>query len=59
MLQDPSADTFSNHLLDIGDGKVAVYENTGCIKLRTNFCTIVDSQNALIGRIFPMYAQNT
>lgn len=32
MLQDPSAETFSKQLLDIGDGKVAVYENTGCIK---------------------------
>ncbi|XP_036339810.1 uncharacterized protein LOC118749148 [Rhagoletis pomonella] len=53
MLQDPSADTFSKQLLDIGDGKVTVHENTGCIKLFTDFCTIVDSQNALIDRIFP------
>ncbi|XP_015602996.1 uncharacterized protein LOC107271468 [Cephus cinctus] len=53
MLEDPSAETFSNQLLDIGDGKIAVYENTGCIKLPTNFCTIVDSQNALIDSIFP------
>lgn len=31
MLQVPSADTFSKHLLDIGDAEVAVNENTGCI----------------------------
>ncbi|XP_044575183.1 ATP-dependent DNA helicase PIF1-like [Cotesia glomerata] len=53
MLQDPSAETFSKQLLDIGDGKVAVHENTGCIKLQTNFCTIIDSQNTLIDHIFP------
>jgi len=28
MLQDPSAETFSKQLLDIGDGKVALHENT-------------------------------
>ena len=53
MLQDPSTDTFSKELLDIGDGKVNFHENTGCIKLPTDFCTIVDSQNAVIDRIFP------
>lgn len=53
MLQDPSAETFSKPLLDIGDGKVAVHENTGCIKLQTDFCTIIDSQNSLIDHIFP------
>ncbi|PIM96964.1 DNA helicase [Handroanthus impetiginosus] len=53
MLQDPSAKTFSKQLLDIGDGKVDVHENTGCIKLPTDFCTIINSQNALIDQIFP------
>ncbi|GFV49229.1 ATP-dependent DNA helicase [Trichonephila clavipes] len=53
MLQDPSAETFSKQLLEIGDGKVAVHENTGCIKLPTYFCTIINSQNALIDQIFP------
>ncbi|GFU94210.1 ATP-dependent DNA helicase [Trichonephila clavipes] len=53
MLQDPSAETFSKQLLEIGDGKVAVHENTGCIKLSTDSCTIINSQNALIGQIFP------
>jgi hypothetical protein len=52
MLRDPSAETFSKQLLDIGDGKVAVDE-TGCIKLPTDFCTIIESQDALIDQIFP------
>ncbi|GFT37024.1 ATP-dependent DNA helicase [Trichonephila clavipes] len=42
MLQDPSAETFSKQLLEIGDGKIAVHENTGCIKLRNDFCTIIN-----------------
>ncbi|GBP93229.1 hypothetical protein EVAR_90140_1 [Eumeta japonica] len=44
MLQDPSAETFSKQLLDIGDGKVAIDE-TGYVKLPTDFCTIADSQD--------------
>jgi hypothetical protein len=44
MLQDPSAETFSKHMLDIGDGKVTTDE-TGCIKLPINFCTINDLQD--------------
>ena len=48
MSQDPSSDTFSKQLLDIDDGKDTVDENTACIKLPNDFCTIVDSQNALI-----------
>lgn len=52
MLQDPSAETFSKQLLDIGDGKVA-RDESGCIKLQADFCTIIDSQDALIDQIFP------
>ncbi|XP_046868458.1 uncharacterized protein LOC124460904 isoform X2 [Drosophila willistoni] len=52
-LQDPSAETFSKQLLDIGNGKVAVHKNTGSIKLPTGFCTIVHSQDVLIDCIFP------
>nr|XP_042904249.1 ATP-dependent DNA helicase PIF1-like [Parasteatoda tepidariorum] len=52
MLQDPSAETFSKQLLDIGDGKVTKDE-TGCIKLPEDFCTIIDSKDALINLIFP------
>jgi hypothetical protein len=43
---------FSKQLLDIGDGKVNTDE-TGCTKLPTDFCTIIDSQDALINQIFP------
>ncbi|GFY27012.1 ATP-dependent DNA helicase [Trichonephila clavipes] len=52
MLQDPFAETFSKQLLDIGDGKVAIDE-TGYVKLPTDFCTIADSQDTLIEQIFP------
>ncbi|XP_068992255.1 uncharacterized protein [Neodiprion pinetum] len=52
MLQDPSAETFSKQLLDIGDGKVA-RDESGCIKLQADFCTVIDSQDALIDQIFP------
>jgi ATP-dependent DNA helicase PIF1 len=38
-------------LLDIGDGKVTMDE-TGCLRLPTDFCTIIDSQDALIDQIF-------
>lgn len=47
MLQDPSDETFSKQLLDIGDGKVTIAE-TEYIKLANDFCTIIDSQDALI-----------
>jgi hypothetical protein len=43
---------FSKQLLDIGDGKVTTDE-TSCIQLPTDFCTIIDSQDALIDQIFP------
>ncbi|VVC45795.1 DNA helicase Pif1-like, partial [Cinara cedri] len=52
MLQVPSAETFSKQLLDIGDGKVAIDE-TGYVKLPTDFCTIADSQDTLTEQIFP------
>jgi hypothetical protein len=43
---------FSKQLLGIGDGKVTIDE-TGCIHLPTDFCTIIDSQDVLIDQIFP------
>jgi ATP-dependent DNA helicase PIF1 len=42
---------FSEQLLDVGDGK-ATTDETGCIQLPTDFCTIIDSQEALIDQIF-------
>ncbi|GBP04742.1 ATP-dependent DNA helicase PIF1 [Eumeta japonica] len=58
MLQDPSAETFSKQLLDIGDGKVAIDE-TGYVKLPTDFCTIADSQDTSLNKYFPMYTHST
>jgi hypothetical protein len=43
---------FSKQLLDIDDGKVTTDEKE-CIKLPTDFCTIIDSQVAFIDQIFP------
>ncbi|XP_072392303.1 uncharacterized protein [Diabrotica undecimpunctata] len=51
LLQDPSAETFSKQLLDIGDGKVATDE-TGYVKLPTDLCTIADSQDTLMQQLF-------
>jgi hypothetical protein len=43
---------FSKQFLDIVDGNVTTDE-TGYIQLSTNFCTIIDSQDAIIDQIFP------
>jgi hypothetical protein len=43
---------FSKQLVDIGDGKVTTDE-TRYIQLPIDFCTIIDSQDALIDQIFP------
>jgi hypothetical protein len=43
---------FSKQLLDVGDGKVTTDEMR-CIKLPTDFCTIIESQDTLIDQIFP------
>ena len=59
MLQDPSAETFSKQLLDIGNQKVTTDE-TGCINLPTDFFTIIHSQDDPIDQIFPnVYRQYT
>jgi hypothetical protein len=47
-----ACERFSKQLLDIGDGKV-ISDETGCIQLSTDFCTIIDPQNALIDQIIP------
>ncbi|XP_072398075.1 ATP-dependent DNA helicase PIF6-like [Diabrotica undecimpunctata] len=50
---DPSAQIFSEQLLDIGNGKIELQPNTQCIKLPDNFCTVVQDKNELIQSIFP------
>ena len=52
ILQDPSAETFSKQLLVIGNDKITTDE-TECIKLSTDLCTIIHSQDDLINQIFP------
>lgn len=54
LIQDQLASTFSKQLLDIGNGKVA----TGCIKLPTDFCMIINTQEDLIEKIFPNIQTN-
>lgn len=53
LLQDPHTDLFSQQLLDIGNGKIALHEDTQCIRISDNFCIIVDSRKALIDSVFP------
>ncbi|XP_057664480.1 uncharacterized protein LOC130898900 [Diorhabda carinulata] len=55
---DPSAQIFSEQLLDIGNGKIELQPNTQCIKLPDNFCTVVQDKNELIQSIFPDIQNN-
>lgn len=50
---DQSADRFSKQLLDIGNGIT-----NGFITLPANFCTILQSKDELIDRVFPNIGQN-
>ena len=50
MLQDLSAETFSKQRLDIANG---MNIETRCIKLPSDFCRIIHSQNDLTNQIFP------
>ncbi|CAI6376445.1 unnamed protein product [Macrosiphum euphorbiae] len=54
---DPSAQIFSEQLLDIGNGKIELQPNTQCI-LPDNFCTVVQDKNELIQSIFPDIQNN-
>lgn len=49
---DPSAVEFSSQLLKIGNGEIRV-DGLGLITLPMNFCTIKESQDALIQSVFP------
>lgn len=48
---DPSAQIFSEQLLDNGDGKIDLYSNTQRIKFPDNFCPFVES-------VFPTILNN-
>lgn len=53
---DPSAAVFSKQLLDIGNGKVQI-DDAELITLPANFCTIVQSKEELIQKVFPNLVQ--
>ncbi|XP_039967865.1 ATP-dependent DNA helicase pif1-like [Bactrocera tryoni] len=53
---DPSAYHFSKQLLDIGNGKIQ--STNGFITLPNNCCTIVESHDELIDRVFPNIVGN-
>lgn len=56
--QSGSADRFSKQLLKIGNGKVRIDNTNGLITLPNNFCTILQSKEELIERVFPNIVQN-
>ncbi len=55
---DPSAEIFSHHLLDIGNGKVPVDLTSGRISLPQNFCKLVTSKEDLVQKVFPNIKTN-
>lgn len=50
---DPLALSFSEQLLNIGNGTIPLHGDTQCIKLPDNFCNMVNTKDALIESIFP------
>lgn len=55
---DQSADRFSKQLLEIGNGTFPIDNTTGLITLPGSFCTILQSKEEMIGRVFPNIVQN-
>ncbi|XP_065671664.1 uncharacterized protein LOC136089540 [Hydra vulgaris] len=55
---DLSAGAFSNQLLALGNGEAPVDVQTGLIKFPANFCTLVDSAEELIVKVFPNIQQS-
>ena len=55
---DPLALSFSEQLLNIGNGKILLHGNTQCIKLPDNFCNMVATKDALVESIFPDLSAN-
>ncbi|XP_063993665.1 uncharacterized protein LOC135171207 [Diachasmimorpha longicaudata] len=50
---DPSAQIFSEQLLDIGNGKIEFQPNMQCIKLPDSFSTVLQEKNELIQSVLP------
>ncbi|GFY23989.1 ATP-dependent DNA helicase [Trichonephila clavipes] len=55
---DPLASRFSEQLLDIGNGRIQLYEDTQYIQLPEKFCNIVTTKDELIKNIFPDVRHN-
>lgn len=55
---DQSADRFSKQLLEIGNGKLKIYNTNGLITLPNDFCTISQSKEELIESVFPSIVLN-
>ncbi|GFY24028.1 retrovirus-related Pol polyprotein from transposon TNT 1-94 [Trichonephila clavipes] len=54
----PLASWFSEQLLDFGNGRIQLYEDTQYIQLPENFCNIVATKDELIKNIFPDLRHN-
>ncbi|CAB3229139.1 unnamed protein product [Arctia plantaginis] len=52
LLNDTSAQDFSEQLLTIGNGQVPVDESSGLISFPNNFCNFVSSKDELINNVF-------
>ena len=55
---DPLASGFSEQFLDIGNGKIQLYEDTQYIRLPENFFIMVATKDELIKSIFPDLRHN-
>ncbi|GBP04812.1 hypothetical protein EVAR_3732_1 [Eumeta japonica] len=53
LLNDISAEDFSEQLLTIGNGQVPVDESSGLISFPQNFCKFVSSKDELINKVVP------
>ncbi|CAB3220693.1 unnamed protein product [Arctia plantaginis] len=58
LLNDTSAEDFSEQLLTIGNGQVPVDESSGLISFLNNFCNFVSSKDELINNVFPDIISN-
>ncbi|XP_072392548.1 ATP-dependent DNA helicase pif1-like [Diabrotica undecimpunctata] len=58
LLNDTSAENFSEQLLTIGNGQVLVDELSGLISFLNHFCNFVSSKDELINNVFPNIISN-
>ncbi|KAF2885970.1 hypothetical protein ILUMI_20203, partial [Ignelater luminosus] len=58
LLNNTSAEDFSEQLLTIGNGRVPVDESSGLISFPQNFCNFVSSKDELINKVLPKIITN-